>query len=204
MEFFLESMVPGGGIEPTTLSLEGFCSSTELPGQEILKICKLHRYKNVFLDYVYLYTLTSKKFFCLEFLDFEYFSERRIARKGRKSNRFLVSLSWLLLFFFGDFLRASSRLWPIEIIYLVHIDDLPPLLPEEVSDDQGNSAHDQVCLAREHHVSEPYDLPEWDNVMDDEWVDDAEIEREEEWDKECHHQEHIVEAFHSGVRVRKR
>ncbi len=25
-------MVPGGGIEPTTLSLEGFCSSTELPG----------------------------------------------------------------------------------------------------------------------------------------------------------------------------
>lgn len=26
-------MVPGGGIEPTTLSLEGFCSSTELPGQ---------------------------------------------------------------------------------------------------------------------------------------------------------------------------
>jgi hypothetical protein len=26
-------MVPGEGIEPTTLSLEGFCSSTELPGQ---------------------------------------------------------------------------------------------------------------------------------------------------------------------------
>jgi hypothetical protein len=26
-------MVPRGGIEPTTLSLEGFCSSTELPGQ---------------------------------------------------------------------------------------------------------------------------------------------------------------------------
>ena len=31
-------MVPGGGIEPTTLSLEGFCSSTELPGQNTEKL----------------------------------------------------------------------------------------------------------------------------------------------------------------------
>ena len=29
---FMIQMVPRGGIEPTTLSLEGFCSSTELPG----------------------------------------------------------------------------------------------------------------------------------------------------------------------------
>ena len=33
-------MVPGGGIEPTTLSLEGFCSSTELPGQDTKRIAK--------------------------------------------------------------------------------------------------------------------------------------------------------------------
>ena len=44
---FMIQMVPRGGIEPTTLSLEGFCSSTELPGH--------------------------KKFFCLEFLDFDNF-----------------------------------------------------------------------------------------------------------------------------------
>ena len=34
-------MVPETGIEPVTLSLEGFCSSTELPGQKNWSLDKL-------------------------------------------------------------------------------------------------------------------------------------------------------------------
>jgi len=51
-------MVPETGIEPVTLSLEGFCSSTELPGLELKpgkliqkgKEVKLNLYKKI-LEY---------------------------------------------------------------------------------------------------------------------------------------------------------
>ena len=128
---------------------------------------------------------------------FMYFYEGRIARMVRKSNRFLVSLFCLFFLFFCDFFCASSGIWTIKIIHLVDIDNLPPLPTEIIPHDDRDSSNYQVCLSREHHVCESYDIPERDDTIDDERIDDTEIEAHEEEDKECHHQEHIIESFHS-------
>ncbi len=176
MEFFSIHMVPGGGIEPTTLSLEGFCSSTELPGQEKVSSLQEIRYQIGIFN--------------------KYFSERRIVRMERKSNRFIFSFSHLLLLFFRDSLRMRKRSRSIKIVDSIDIDDLPPLFPELIADDHSDACDYQVGLSREHRICESYDIPEWDDTIDHEGIDDTKIEAHEEKDKKCHHQEHVIESFH--------
>ena len=147
-------MVPRGGIEPTTLSLEGFCSSTELPGHKILKI--------------------------LEFLDFDdfLFCEERIVRNSRKSNRFLY------LFFFRTplFYNSSSTLCcrhSIEIVNFIYINNLPPFLCHVISDDYRYDHDKSKCFSRHGDIGEAYDRVAIHDLVIDETIDRREIESRE-------------------------
>lgn len=83
VESFLKHMVPGGGIEPTTLSLEGFCSSTELPGRknpENLRTSSLKKF------------VSPLSFSLLRVSQGDTFLVERIVRNIFLSNSFLLTI----------------------------------------------------------------------------------------------------------------
>ena len=64
----------------------------------------------------------------------------------------------------------------VEIIHTIDIDDLPPMLSEEISEYRSNRGNDKVRLSREHQIGECDNLMQWDDPIDDEHVDHTEVE----------------------------
>ena len=99
---FRNQMVPGGGIEPTTFSLEGYCSSTELPGR-IVHVAKIEQLtesddqKNILI------------IFCM----------RRIVKKLYKSNGYSLSFfsnfCYRTIFFALSFFPSQNNKLPRHI-----------------------------------------------------------------------------------------
>ncbi len=192
-------MVPRGGIEPTTLSLEGFCSSTELPGQKIMKYCRFHRQKNLFLGHLHLSKFPAKKFFFLEIFVFDYFfSEERIVRKTFLSNRILQ-----LYLLFGSFpdrrYPCSSFLTLIEVVDTIDIDDLPPSLTEEISKCTSEEAYSNIEYTRHHHTEKPVDVRYRYDTVAYEYDKARKINKKWYKDEKHYHQENIKSTFHRVV-----
>lgn len=116
-------------------------------------------------------------------------------RNSRKSNRIPFLFFFCFLFFDNSSSTFCSRSL-VEVVDLIHIDNLPPFFCHEVSYDRSDESDESIGFDRHSKISKGDDLVSTDNLIVDETIDRREIESAGYHDREEHHKKDVESFFH--------